>query len=68
MVGAMTSGSIINTYSESFTLVMSSNTKPPVKRSALRRNTEMDEPTTVCSKVVSVVMRAMRSPVRDDSK
>jgi len=41
---------------------------PPVNSSRLRRATEADEPTSVCSNVVSVVMRESTSPVRVSSK
>jgi hypothetical protein len=67
-IGATTRGTTARTSKVSLGLVTNSITMPPMISSALRSAMETEEPTTTCSKVVSVVRRETTSPVRVISK
>ncbi len=67
-IGATTSGTLTMTISVSLMSVTNSQTMPPIMISRLRSASDTDEPITVCSSVVSVVMRDWISPLRLASK
>ena len=67
-IGATTKGALTSTTKVSFGLDNTSNTTPPMNISRFLSAMETDEPITVCSKVVSVVMRLWISVGRFSSK
>ena len=56
-MGAITNGAQITTIRDSLGLASTSSTMPPKNISTLRSAMDTEEPITVCSRVVSVVMR-----------
>ena len=67
-IGATTIGTTSNTNPVSLALVTSSMIRPPTSSSKLRRAIDTEEPTTTCTRVVSVDSRDSTSPVRRVSK
>ena len=63
VVGRTTSSSTRNTWPITQGLVHTSMPRAPAPITALRRPIERDDPTTVCTRVVSVVRRESTSPV-----
>ena len=56
-MGATTNGTLTNTTMASFGSVTTKSATPPMNMRILRSAMETEEPITVCSRVVSVVMR-----------
>ncbi len=67
-IGATTKGTASTTKPVNFGLVIASMNRPPTSSRRLRSAKDTEEPITVCSSVVSVVMRVSTSPVRVVSK
>src|SRR5258708_32389408 len=67
-MGATTSGTPTSESAASFGLVTNIMVRLPTDISRLRSAKEAEEPTTVCTKVVSAVRRDRTSPVRTVSK
>src|SRR5258708_40211659 len=68
MIGATTSGTPTSDRAASFGLVTNIMVRLPTDISRLRSAKDAEEPTTVCTKVVSAVSRDKTSPVRTVSK
>ena len=62
-VGSTTSTTAANTIDITYGLVHTSTASAPTPITALRRPIDKDEPTTVCTSVVSTVRRDSTSPV-----
>ena len=68
MMGTSVSGTPTKASAVSLRLVTAIITMAPTPMTILRNANEADEPTTVCTKVVSAVSRESTSPVRVVSK